>query len=297
MDGENPTPYPEVNVLLREVLEGARDILGNNFVGMYLEGSLVSDDFDQDSDIDFVVVTEEDVSDEQFAALQQMHDRIATIDSWYAVQLEGSYIARTALRRHDPAHAHHPNIERGSGERLKIVYHDTAWLVHLWILRDRGVTLTGPAPQTLIDPVSPEDLRRAMLEPLHDWANPMLEDPAPLQFRGYQSYVVLTLCRILYTLGTGRVATKPVAARWALANLDARWAPLIERAWEGRHNPEVEQAATGAAWTPLLGDATAGPPDPETLPDDREETQNFIRYALARSQQAEPPTTDKPSAT
>src|SRR4051794_34908855 len=151
MNLTQPTPYADINTLLHEVLVGVQQILGSHFVGMYLEGSLVSEDFDQDSDIDFVVVTSEDVSSDQFAALQAMHDRIATIDSWYAIQLEGSYISLQALRRHDPAHALHPNIERGPGERLKMAYHDTAWLVHRSILRDRGVTLAGPAPQTLID--------------------------------------------------------------------------------------------------------------------------------------------------
>ncbi len=119
MDPQHPTPYPEVNALLQEVLVGAQQILGSHFIGMYLEGSLVSDDFDQDSDIDFVVVTDEDVSSDCFAALQVMHERIATLDSWYAIQLEGSYISQQALRRHDPTHARHPNIERGPGERLK----------------------------------------------------------------------------------------------------------------------------------------------------------------------------------
>ena len=88
----------------------------------------------------------------------------------------------------------------------------------------------------------------------------MLDAPAPLHIRGYQSYVVLTLCRMLYTLYTGSVATKPVAARWALATLDARWAPLIERAWEGRHNSDAEQAAAGAGWAPLIERASEGPP-------------------------------------
>src|SRR5262245_38755370 len=125
MNTSHPTPYPDVNMLLNEVLVGAQQILGSHFVGMYLEGSLVSDDFDQDSDIDFVVVTDEDVSEEQFEALQAMHDRIATIDSWYAIQLEGSYMSQQAIRRQDPAHATHPNIERGQGERLKMAYHDT----------------------------------------------------------------------------------------------------------------------------------------------------------------------------
>lgn len=280
MESTQPTPYPEVNVLLQAVLEGAQQILGDDFSGMYLEGSLVSDDFDQDSDIDFVVVSDEEVTSEQFEALQAMHDRIATIDSWYAVQLEGSYISRQALRRHDPEHAWHPNIERGPGERLKMAYHDTAWLVHRSILRERGVTLAGPPPQTLIDPIAPQELQQAMVEPVRGWASGMLDDPAPLQKRGYHSYVVLTLCRMLYTLQTGAVATKPVAARWAVANLDPRWTPLIVRSWEGRHNPDAEQAAVGAGWSPLVEQSRQGSRTVEVLPEDVDETQAFIRYTI-----------------
>jgi len=62
-------------------------ILGSHFIGMYLDGSLTSNDFDEDSDIDFVVITDEDISGDLFSELQEMHDRIATIDSPFAVQL------------------------------------------------------------------------------------------------------------------------------------------------------------------------------------------------------------------
>jgi hypothetical protein len=214
-------------------------ILGSHFIGMYLDGSLASGDFDEDSDIDFVVVTDEDISGDLFSELQQMHDRIATIDSPFAVQLEGSYISRQGLRRFDPGHALHPNIERGNGERLKMVYHDDWWIIHRYILRERGITITGPAPQTLLDPVSPDDLRRAMLSILRGWATQILNHPNKINSRGYQSYVVLSLCRILYTLQFGDVVSKPVSARWAKETLDGQWVSLIDRAWEGRHHPEA----------------------------------------------------------
>src|SRR2546423_4926058 len=101
--------------------------------------------------------------------------------------------------------------------------HDSDWIVQRYTLRERGITLAGPAPQSLIDPVSPDDLRRAMLDILHGWWALMLDDPAPLRRRGYQSYTVLSLCRLLYTLEYGAVVSKPVAARWAQETLDARW--------------------------------------------------------------------------
>lgn len=261
-----PTPYPEVNAVLSELLSGAQSILGNHLIGMYLDGSLASGDFDQDSDIDFVVVTDEDVSEDDFLALQAMHERIATMDSWCATQLEGTYISQSALERHDQDHALHPNIERGKGQHLKMVKHDDAWIIHRYILREYGITIVGPAPETLLTPISPSDLRKAMLAILHEWATPMLDVPSPFDTRGYQSFTVLSLCRILYTLHYGSVSSKLVAARWVQETLDERWTPLIGRAWVGRHNPGSK---------------------PEL--DDVNETRNLIRYTLEYSQQFETP--------
>jgi hypothetical protein len=261
----HPTPYPEVNALLQELLESAQTVLARHFIGMYLDGSLTSGDFDQDSDVDFVVVTDADISGDLFTALQAMHDRIAATDSPWAIQLEGSYIPQHALRRYDPAHALHPNIERGNGERLKMALHDRAWAVHRYVLRERAITLSGPAPQTLIDPVSPEELRQAMREELHGWATQLLNDPAQISDRGYQSYTVLTLCRILYTLERGAVVSKRVAARWVQETLGERWTPLIERTWVGRHHPQWEAQS-----------------------EDVDGTLDLIRYALARGEEFEP---------
>lgn len=237
-----PTPYPEVNAILLDLLSSVVSILDSQFVGMYLDGSLAAGDFDRDSDVDFVVVTNDEVTADLFLELRAMHDRIATLDYWCATQLEGSYISGLALRRHDPALTSHPNIERGTGERLKMTEHDEAWIVHRYILRESGIALAGPAAHTLIDPVSPDDLRKAMLANIH-WAASILNDAGHISNRGYQSYVVLSLCRILYTLRYGAVVSKPVAARWAQEALGGQWVRLIESAWEGRHNPAGEASA------------------------------------------------------
>lgn len=268
VESNNPTPYPEVNTILQELLESVQRILGNHFIGMYLEGSLTSDDFDRDSDIDFVVVADADISGNLFSALQTMHERIATSDSWYAIQLEGSYVSQHALRRYDPEHALHPNIERGSGERLKLVCHDDTggWIIHRYILRERGITLIGPSPRTLIDPILPNDLRQAMLPILHGWATQILNKPNEINSRGYQSYTVLSLCRVLYTLQFGDVVSKPVAARWAKETLGEKWESLIDRAWVGRQNPQLKAQL-----------------------DDINGTLDFIRYILERGQQFEIP--------
>ena len=215
MPDQFPTPYPEVNALLAELLPAVRAILGERFSGMYLDGSLVAGDFDGDSDVDFVVVTEREVSPEDFLALQALHERLALLESPWAIQLEGFYVSRQALRRYDPALAPVPNLERGRGERLKWRQLGAGWLVHQAVLREHGLALAGPAPQGLIDPVAPAALRRAMRAMLAEWGGSLLQDPGQVASRGYQSYIVLSMCRILFTLETGTIVSKRAAARWA----------------------------------------------------------------------------------
>jgi predicted nucleotidyltransferase len=255
--------HPEVNHLIQKLLMEAQTILDEEFVGMYLFGSLTSGDFDQDSDIDVVVATVDEISKDIFSELQPMHERIYAGDSPWTIQLEVSYIPRRALRRYDPTNALHPHIDRGSDDFF-MMQHDESWIVQRYVLRERGITLAGPAPQTLIDPVSPNDLRQAMLAILNEWVSQILEDPVQLEQRGCQSYTVLTLCRILYTLQHGTVVSKPVAARWVQETLDNQWTPLIERTWIGRHNPGLEASS-----------------------EDVNGTLEFIRYALEQSRKLE----------
>jgi predicted nucleotidyltransferase len=247
-----PTPYHEVNDLLQELLASMQAVLGDQLIAVYLDGSLASGDFDEDSDIDFVAVTTTEISEGQFLALKAMHERISAIETPLAIQLEGTYISRDAIRRYDPRFARHANIERGQDERLKWVHLDGSWIVHRSVLRERGITLVGPAPQTLIDPILPGDLRQAMQATLDGWVTQLSRQPDYLKFRGYQSYIVLTLCRILFTLENGQVVSKPAAAKWAQTALGEPWVDLIGRAWVGRHHPDLEASPADVDGTMAL---------------------------------------------
>jgi len=99
----SPTSYPDVNEILNILFTNIQEILPDQFIGMYLFGSLANGGFDQHSDIDVLVVTDTEITSDVFSALKKMHERIAKIDSPWAVQLEVSYIPKHALRRFDPA--------------------------------------------------------------------------------------------------------------------------------------------------------------------------------------------------
>ncbi len=237
-DCDTPTPHAQVNALIRQLQTAINTVQGKGLIGLYLDGSLALGDFDADSDIDFVAVLTEDIAGDstRFRQLQEMHDAIARLDTPWAIQVEGAYLSAQALRRHNPEPAWHPNIERGHGERLKMVARSASWDVHRWVLRKCGIVLTGPLPHELIDPVEPEQLRGAMQDGFA-WLRQLLRSPSQIALRGYQSYIVLTICRMRYTLAHGEIATKPNAARWAKKSLGEPWAGLIERAWLGRSQP------------------------------------------------------------
>lgn len=252
-----PTPYPDVNEILNLLLTGLKGILGDQLVGMYLFGSLANGDFDEYSDIDILFVTETILSDEIYNELCKMHKWISTIESPWATQLEVSYIPIDAIRLFDPSNNRHPHIDRGPGEELHIMQHDADWIVQRYILRKRGITISGPDPKTLIAPISPADLRLAVSDVMHTWFLYFIEDRGRLKSRGYQSYVVLTQCRILYTYEHGEIVSKSVAAEWAKQSLAKEWSGLIDRAWAGRQTPGLD-----------------------ARPEDIDETQDLIRYTL-----------------
>jgi len=244
------TDYPEINSVLQELLSGARGILGDHFVGMYLDGSLAIGDFEPDkSDLDFVMVTSSEVSSDSFEALKTMHRHIAAGASKWARELEGSYISQGALR-HDRRPAAHPYIDRGSV--LAMVQQESGyWPIHRHILREHGVVLAGPLPQTLIDPVQPEELREAVRGILREWWMPMLVDGPLLKNGFYRCYAVLTMSRILYTIHHGAIVTKPIAARWAQGALDNRWTALIQHAltWSREVPPDLEETLAYIRYT------------------------------------------------
>ena len=238
-----PTGYPELDAVLAALVDGARSVLEDNFCGAYLHGSFGSGDADEFSDVDFVIVTNEELTAGQVDGLQSLHRRLYALESVWAQHLEGSYIPRRHLRRMDWSHRPFLFLDNGANELVWDSHCNTA--VVRWLLRERGAILAGPDPKTLVDPVSPADLRREARVRVREYADWASESTAagPMS-RWTQPYLVLTFCRLLFTLVEGRVAAKREAAEWALRAVDQEWASLIRKAvadradpWERVHQP------------------------------------------------------------
>jgi len=230
-------PYPELREVLNAFVDKIAAELKDNIVGIYLIGSIASGDFDSDSDVDFLVVTKSELSDADMKPLQDIQIKIHDIDCYPAKHLEGSYISIYDLNNWDTVGKKNLYYFDNGSTTYEQSTHDNQWHVR-WILRERGITLIGQKPETILQPI-PQDrmyneIKRAMLQVMSLFQD---EIDRPLSYwnsRFGQSFAVLTYCRMLHTLHTGTVQSKKAGAKWAKEFVDSKWVEIIEQAWNER---------------------------------------------------------------
>jgi predicted nucleotidyltransferase len=231
-------PYPELPLVLERFVSGVHNVLQENFVGTYLVGSLATGDFDLDSDIDFLIVTGEGLTDAEVSLLQRLHLEIHDLGGYVARHLEGSYISKQTLTRTDLVGVQPLWYVDNGSKLLERSTHDNQWHVR-WILHECAIPLTGPDPKSLLQPVSTGALRSEMRTTIQRLRTHFLAEMGePLQWfntRFGQSFTVLTCCRMLHTLRGRTVQSKLAAAKWAVQSLDAEWQGLIRQAWTERN--------------------------------------------------------------
>jgi hypothetical protein len=257
-----PTPYPGLNDVLRQLIEGVQAILKEEFLGAYLQGSFAVGDFDLHSDVDFIIATEQDLPDGQAPALQNLHERIYSLECPWAQHLEGTYFPKDILRQHSLSGEELWYLDHGARSLIRSDHCDT--IVVRWTVREHGLALAGPDPTSLIDPIPVALLRRDILTAIDDWGQQILADPEQYNNRFYQGFITLNYCRMLHDLYSGDTGSKLAGAEWAKENLDPSWAGLIDRAWTTRPDPAV---------------SVRQPADP----DDFRSTLAFVQYIIEKS--------------
>ena len=234
-----PTPYPELNNVLSKLVTSVQRVLGDNFVGAYLQGSFAVGDFDAHSDVDFIVVTEKEVSSEHVQRLQEVHDQIYRLNSSWAQHLEGSNFPKEVLLYNNQIDKPLWYLDNGSRVLIQSAHCNT--ILVRCVVREKGVTLIGPPPVTLVEPIPVETLRKDIMATVHDWGQEIAANPEHFNNRFCQSFIVLNYCRMLHDLVRGVPGSKRAGAEWAKINLDPSWLGLIDRTWAGRPTPEIPQ--------------------------------------------------------
>lgn len=236
MNNFQPTAYEDLNLVLIELVKSAKETLQDNFIGAYLQGSFAIGDFDEHSDVDFVIVINEEISASQIELLQEMHEKIYQLDYAWAQHLEGSYFPKRILRS-DSCDDFLWYLDHGSQTPKKSKHDNT--LVVRSVLYRCGVPLVGPPIRSLVNAVPVEKLRQEILNGSMNWGNHILANPEEIGSHYYQAFAVLHFCRVIYSLHTGRIDSKLTGAEWFKENIDSTWNDLIDRAWSGRPRPEI----------------------------------------------------------
>ncbi len=256
---QNPTKYPELNAVLNEFIKRLKAILEDNLLAVYLTGSFALGGSDEDSDVDFLVVIEEDISDDLMPELEAMHRSLFEIKSYWSHHMEGSYFPKDLLKKGDPDHTPIVYIDNGSRD-LERNAHDNELVVR-WVTREHGIALYGAKPEHYIDPVPVDALKAEVKNTMHTWGNEILNGDYTIDNVWAQAFAVIMYCRMLHTLATGAVHSKLDAVQWGQSTLDEEWHSLIQEAWEKR--PNQYKRVADAAPT-----------------DDVSRTIEFIRYTL-----------------
>ena len=245
-------------------MRSVRDALGGNLVGVYLQGSFAVGDASEQSDCDFIVVTHDDLTPAQLAAVGALHAGIHDLPHpHWRNQLEGSYAPAAILRRWSETPRDPPGEPRGPdwadpgtsgtppqvypfhyldhGSKVLVRSEHDNYHVVRWCLREKGVVLYGPDPRELIDPVTPEMLRNEVCATMDKGFAVNLE---PMDLVAWQIFWVGLYARMLHTLTTGEVHSKKASLLWALETLEPSWRGLLGRALATRKG---DLAAEGSA--------------------------------------------------
>ncbi len=256
------TPYPELDHVLTDLAMKLQDALENNFVGMYLQGSLAIGDFDLASDVDFIVVTNEELTTAQVQKVREAHTHIYNQNNRWVKRFEYSYFPKRMFITHSSPYIDKKRVHQ---ERRNLWYFDNGnptikmsdhcnTLVTRWTVREKGIPVLGPSPISLIDLISADELRKEIRDTLVGWGEELLRNPAPYRNRFYQSYLVLNYARMLHDLYKGKVGSKLAGMTWAKANLDPKWKELMDYCWNERQDTtiSVKQPATSEVFEKSL---------------------------------------------
>lgn len=237
--------FPSFPELPQEALEAygvACRELGQSLAGVYLFGSGATDGLRPGSDVDLLVLVDEPLSD---AVREGLVSRLMAASG----RPDGDGPARplevTVLCRSDVVPWRYPpRCELLYGEWLRREFEqgripqagpNPDLAIVLTQVRTHGAPLLGPEATEVLEPVPVEDVRRAIADTL----------PQLLEGRvGDERNVLLTLARMWMTVETGEIASKEVAAAWALSRLSEEHQPLLELA-QGAYLGHYRDAWTG----------------------------------------------------
>ena len=215
-----------VDNVLEQFVDMTNEVFGSKVTGIYLHGSLAMGCFRWDkSDIDLLVVMEEDITDEQkmcfmekVAALNKEAPKKGIEMSVVKKEYCSHFVYPTPFELHFSV-AHLDWFQRAPEEyihEMKGVDPDLA--AHFMIIGHYGIVLWGKPVKEVFAEVPEEDYIDSIMTDVEHAREAVLEEPV---------YIVLNLCRVLAYLKDGAVLSKKQGGEWGLRNLEPEYHGIV----------------------------------------------------------------------
>ncbi len=211
-----------------QALQVITELLGNILLGVYLYGSAVMDGLQKNSDVDIMVVTNRDLS---VKIRKNLTESLMLVSGKTGTPCGTRPLEVTMINREDVfPWKYPPKYEFLYGEWLRKQFEqgivpepktEPDLAILLAQLRSNSISLYGPKATELLAPVPMKDIRKAIEESL-----PVLITGR----KGDERNVILTLARMWLTASTGEIGSKNRAAQWAIPQLSAAHARLLDNA-------------------------------------------------------------------
>lgn len=217
--------------ILDGIVSKSKEIIEEKLVGIYLHGSMAMGCFDSDkSDIDVIMVIEDDISDTQKIMLMR---QIVYLNQQAPPKgLEISIVKRehcnpfiypTPFELHfSPMHLlwfkENPQdyVEKMKGEDIDLAAHFT-------IIRNYGVVLWGEKIENIFAPVPKQNYLESICADIENATEDILEQPI---------YITLNLCRVLAFVKEGLYLSKEQGGNWGIKHLPLEYHSIIVEALE-----------------------------------------------------------------
>ena len=229
------TSHEDVDQILAFFTKETQGIFGTGLTGIYLTGSLSYNAFNYgSSDIDVTVILERPVTSVELTALRVLHTTLVQCFGKWARRFECSYTPIGMLPGILPPGSR-PWYWGGDDILYAEAPYGNEWIINNYLLYHHAIPLAGPEFKQLMEPVDMAEVQKACVRDLFTEWEPKRTDRKWFRDRHYESYFVLNLCRILYTVIRGDAGSKQTAAAWVQGNFPEPWPGLVAAAARLEH--------------------------------------------------------------
>ncbi|MGE7941627.1 aminoglycoside adenylyltransferase domain-containing protein [Lysinibacillus xylanilyticus] len=214
----------EVKKVMMLYSSSLNEMFPNQVLGVYLYGSSVLDAFHpESSDIDFVTVFSREMTGEELKKLSYLHKNVRARNP-LVKKFECEYLSLNEQNQLDLDKSF-PFFEgtKCKGERrlMKVAVYQ---LVH------DSYAVYGPNFSTYYSRIDWQDIMQEMEYNLNHYIANKASRSYLFLFDSWIEFIVLTLCRVYYTLKTGKITSKELACEEVIKDFDLTYSVILQEA-------------------------------------------------------------------